>query len=62
MKNDIKAIPGYKVYEYLLVLNPHEELRNKIMSIKKEFFETYKSSAAVMANRILPLSILCNTD
>jgi 2'-5' RNA ligase len=47
MKNDIKAIPGYKVYEYLLVLNPHEELRNKIMSIKKEFFETYKSSAAV---------------
>ena len=46
MKNII-SIPGYKVYEYLLVLNPHEELRNKIMGIKKEFYDTYKASSAV---------------
>lgn len=47
MKNIINSIPGYKVYEYLLVLNPHEELRNKIMEEKKQFFETYKAGAVV---------------
>ena len=47
MKNIINSIPGYKINEYLLVLNPHEELRNKIMQVKKNFFETYKASAAV---------------
>ena len=43
----ITAIPGYRVHEYLLVLNPHEELRNKIMQVKKDFFDIYKASAAV---------------
>jgi 2'-5' RNA ligase len=47
MATDIKAIPGYKVYEYLLVLNPHEELRNKIMNIKKEFYDAYQASSAL---------------
>ena len=46
MKN-INSIPGYKVNEYLLVLNPHEELRNKIMQVKKQFFDTYKNESAV---------------
>ena len=40
-------MPGYKVHEYLLVLNPHEELRNKIMKVKQEFFDKYKASTAV---------------
>ena len=47
MINSINVIPGYKIYEYALVLNPHEALRNKIMEVKKTFFETYKTSAAV---------------
>ena len=25
------TMPGYRVYEYLLVLDPHEELRNRIV-------------------------------
>ncbi len=37
------TIPGYRIFEYLLVLNPHEELRNKIMKVKQEFYEEYKS-------------------
>ena len=49
MKNIINSIPGYKIYEYLLVLNPHEELRNKIIQVKKQFFDTYKADAAVYA-------------
>lgn len=40
-------IPGYRYNEYLLILNPHEELRNKIMHAKKEFGEKYKAPAAM---------------
>ena len=47
MKTIITALPGYKVFEYLLVLNPHEELRNKIMHIKQEFYNSYKASTAL---------------
>jgi 2'-5' RNA ligase len=41
------AMPGHKVYEYQLVLNPHEALRDKIMQVKQYFFDTYKNSSAV---------------
>lgn len=36
-------IPGYRYNEYLLVLNPHEELKNKIMLIKNGFAEKFKA-------------------
>ena len=41
------TMPGYRVYEYLLVLNPNEELRNRIMQVKKEFYDAYKASTAI---------------
>ena len=41
------TIPGYKIYEYLLVLNPHEELRNKIKKVKQEFYDVYKAPTAI---------------
>ena len=41
------TMPGYKIYEYLLVLNPHEALREKIMQVKQYFFDTYKNSTAI---------------
>ena len=37
METIINTIPGYRVYEYLLVLSPHEELWNRIMKVKKSF-------------------------
>ncbi|MEJ0104645.1 MAG: 2'-5' RNA ligase family protein [Bacteroidota bacterium] len=46
MKTIINTIPGYRVYEYLLVLSPHEELWNKIVKVKEEFAEKYKSNHA----------------
>jgi len=46
METIVHTIPGYRVYEYLLVLNPHEELRNRIMKLKEEFSEKYKSEQA----------------
>lgn len=41
------TIPGYRIYEYLLVLNPHEELRNRIKKVKQEFYDEYKASSAI---------------
>ena len=46
MQPNIQTIPGYRLCEFLLVLNPHEELRNRIQAIKKEFHEKYKGSSA----------------
>ena len=40
------ALPGYRVNEYLLVFNPHEELRNKIMQVKQDFYDSYKAATA----------------
>lgn len=44
---NLKQMPGYNYNEYLLVLNPHEDLRDKIMQVKKEFFEKYKATTAL---------------
>lgn len=46
MKDLSNTIPGYRVYEYLLVLNPHEDLRNKITAVKTDFYNTYKAETA----------------
>ena len=46
MKSVVNNIPGYKINEYLLVLNPHEDLRKRIMQVKADFYETYKAESA----------------
>ncbi|MBL0305024.1 MAG: 2'-5' RNA ligase family protein [Chitinophagaceae bacterium] len=46
METIVNTIPGYRVYEYLLVLSPHEELWNRIMKVKENFAERYKSDPA----------------
>lgn len=55
MKNIINGIPGYKISEYILVLNPHEELRNKIMQVKKHFYDSYKSQTALYSKPFVTL-------
>jgi 2'-5' RNA ligase len=46
MKTIINNIPGYRLYEYLLALAPHEELWKRIMQIKEDFSEKYKTEHA----------------
>ncbi|HZH65117.1 MAG TPA: 2'-5' RNA ligase family protein [Flavisolibacter sp.] len=46
MQKLITSIPGYRVYEYFLVISPHEELRNQIQTIKKSFADKYKAPLA----------------
>jgi hypothetical protein len=36
------VMPGYRVHEYSLVLDPHTELQDRITQIRKEFTTEYK--------------------
>lgn len=47
MQKQITSIPGYRVIEYLLVLEPHEELQTQIQSIKNEFARKYNAPFAL---------------
>lgn len=49
MQKQIIGVPGYRVAEYLLVLQPHEELRNQLQAIKKELADKYKAPQAFHA-------------
>ena len=46
METIINTIPGYRVYEYLLVISPHEELWNRVMKVKEDFSDEYRSEQA----------------
>ena len=47
MKDDLLLLPGYKLYEYLIVIEPNEELREKIKDVKNDFVEKYDAAAQV---------------
>jgi 2'-5' RNA ligase len=56
MKPEIKDIlPGYRINEYLLVLNPHRELSERIIKIKEEFFDKYQADSAHWGRPQVPL-------
>lgn len=44
------------IYEYLLILSPHEDLWNRIMDIKKEFAEKYSMQEALHTKPHLTLA------
>ncbi|HMG83248.1 MAG TPA: 2'-5' RNA ligase family protein [Ferruginibacter sp.] len=44
MDTNTMQLPGYHANEYLLVLSPHEELKNKILHVKEAFREKYKTA------------------
>ena len=50
------TIPGYRIYEYLLVLSPHKELWDKIMEVKMKFADDYESDHARWGKPHLPLA------
>lgn len=50
METVLKSIPGYRVNEYLLVLTPHEELKNRIKKISQDFNEKYKTEILFYTN------------
>ncbi len=52
---NLKQISGYNYNEYLLVLNPHEALQDKIVQVKKEFSGKYKATVALYSKPYIPL-------
>jgi 2'-5' RNA ligase len=46
MEKELLNMPGYRFCEYMLVLQPHEELWNKIMHVKEEFEKKYDCPSA----------------
>jgi len=60
MERSISSIPGYRVYDYLLVLYPPEELVNKIQKVQKEFAEKYSSQRTNYAKPYIALATFTN--
>jgi len=58
MKQVADTIPGYRVHEYLLVLDMHEELRKRIMKVKKDFFEKYEITNALAPPQLALVSFV----
>ena len=46
MATSLSQMPGYRMSEYLVILNPHEDLRNRITNIKKELVESFRAYGA----------------
>jgi len=46
MKTTINTIPGYRIYDYLLVLGLSDELSARILKIKEQFSEEYKADVS----------------
>lgn len=46
MLDNMQKLPGYQVNEYQLILDPHEELKQRILQVKKDFFEHFDAPAA----------------
>lgn len=45
-----------KLNEYMLILLPHEELRNRVLNIRKDFYESYQAPSALAAKVHIPLA------
>lgn len=46
MKTNVATLPGYRVYEYLLVMGLPAELGNRIRKVKEDFSEKFKTDLA----------------
>lgn len=55
MKNIIQNMPGYHLNDYLIILNPHEELRTKILKLRKEFADEYDAQTSTGGKAYLGL-------
>lgn len=49
------VMPGYRRFEYLVVLHPHKELSDKIAEIRKDFYKEYKMAGVPSSRSNLAL-------
>jgi len=41
------VLPGYRVFEYNLILNPHDDLQDRIKTVRESFATTFKTESKV---------------
>jgi len=56
MQTIIQNMPGYRINEYLLVLSPHAELKERIKQVKKDFYEKYEAKSALWTKSYVTLA------
>lgn len=49
MNTTISQMPGYRLHEYLVVLNPPQATRDRIFGVKEEFRKNYKGGYIISA-------------
>lgn len=49
------VMPGYRRFEYLVVLHPHKELSDKIAEIRRDFYREYKMAGVPSSKSNLAL-------
>lgn len=42
MEHSLQSLPGYEVFEYKIILSPHEALLKQVMDIRKTFSDKYQ--------------------
>ncbi len=52
MKTFTTHLAGYRVNEYLIILNPHEELQQRIIAARKKFSEDFKTPTYIGRSNI----------
>src|SRR5688572_22061296 len=56
MNENLMNMPGYRHAEYMVVLNPHEELRQRISHVRKQFAEKYNEGGQVLGRPNITLA------
>jgi 2'-5' RNA ligase len=56
MKTTVNSIPGYRMFEYMLVLTVPEDLASRISKVKEHFSETYKHDQSKWIRPQVPLA------
>lgn len=56
MQTEISPLLSYRASDYLLVLSPHEELRDRIAAEKKQFAAKFEAPAAIWSKAHLTLA------
>lgn len=56
MESNLMNMPGYRYADYLLVLNPHEDLRARITKVRRDFSDMYQTVTPVTGKPHLTLA------
>jgi len=62
MKEIVTSLPGYKICEYQIVLNPHPDLRNRIAELRNEVNKEFKTTSPLSSKVNLVLAVFTQVE